>query len=79
MKVTIDWEANGSLVISNDRSRITVQPDGTIAISSEDSIQLTGASLAKLDNVPSINGDKLNPFVVQRVIDALTRRIEKKH
>jgi len=79
MKVTIDWEANGSLVISNDRSRITVQPDGTIAISSEDPIQLTGASIAKLDNVPSINGDKLNPFVVQRVIDALTRRIEKKH
>jgi len=69
-KVTIDWEANGSLVISNDRSRITVQPDGTIAISSEDPIQLTGASLAKLD---SANLSNDGPYAA-----ALLRRLEKK-
>jgi hypothetical protein len=48
--MNIKVEANGQMTLSNDRSMISIRPDGTIAISSLDSVQLTGACLAKLDN-----------------------------
>jgi hypothetical protein len=71
-KLTLVSDANGSVTISNDRTRITIQIDGTVAISSYDPVQLTGASLAKLDD-PKVG--KEAAFVVQ---NALARRLEKK-
>jgi len=61
------------MIISNDRTMISIQPDGTIAISSLDPVQLTGACLAKLDN------DRLC-FTkgTRHVLDALLQRIDKK-
>jgi hypothetical protein len=52
LAMNIKVEPNGEMTLSNDRSHITIHPDGTIAISSLDAVQLTGASLAKLDNDP---------------------------
>jgi hypothetical protein len=77
-KFTLNAEMNGSLSISHEGTQITIHPDGTVAISSAAPIQFTGATLAKLDNVPSVNGDILSPYVVQRVVDALARRLEPK-
>lgn len=48
--MNIKVEPNGQLTLSNERSTITVHPDGTIAVSSRDPVQLTGACRAKLDN-----------------------------
>lgn len=70
MKLNLVSEPNGSVTISNDRTWITIHPDGTIAISSYDPIQLTGASLAKLDQA-NLTDD--GQFAA-----ALLRRIEKK-
>ena len=50
MKLNLMSETNGTVVISNDDTRITIQPDGTVAISSHAPVQLTGACAAKLDN-----------------------------
>lgn len=63
-------EPNGSMVLSTKRSSITVHPDGTIAISSLDPVQLTGACAAKLDNA----GDQA---AIKAVTDALLKRIDK--
>lgn len=71
-KLQLNTEANGTIIISNDRSCITVQPDGTIAVSSLDPVQLTGACAAKLDN------SALPPEMVVHVIHALGQRIDKK-
>jgi hypothetical protein len=65
-------EANGAVVISNDDSRITIHPDGTIAISSYAPVQLTGACAAKLDNAA------LDGAQVERVTRALATRLPKK-
>jgi hypothetical protein len=77
-KLTLTSDANGATTISNERTTITIQPDGTVAISSEDPIQLTGATLAKLDNVHFPGQEPFNPYFVQRVVDALMRRLDKK-
>lgn len=69
--VDLKVEPNGSMTISNARSTITVHPDGTIAISSLDPVQLTGACAAKLDNAD-------DQAAVKSVTDALLRRIDKK-
>lgn len=47
--MNIKIEPNGEMKLSNDRTTITVHPDGTVAVSTMDPLQLTGASLAKLD------------------------------
>lgn len=70
--MNIKVEPNGEMTISNDRSSITVHPDGTIALSSADPIQLTGYSLAKLDN------SAIPPEMVKYVINALGQRKDKK-
>lgn len=48
-KLNLVSEVNGTISISNDETKITIHPDGTVAISSSAPLQLTGASLAKLD------------------------------
>ena len=65
-------EPNGQMTLSNERSTITVHPDGTIAISSADPIQLTGASLAKLDN------SALPKDLIKYVTHALGQRFDKR-
>lgn len=71
--MNINVEPNGSMTISNDRSTVTIQPDGTIAISSMDPVQLTGACLAKLDNDRECF-DK----GIRHVLNALGQRLDKK-
>lgn len=66
----INVEPNGSMTLRNERSSITVHPDGTIAISSKDPVQLTGACAAKLDNA----GDQA---AIKAVTDALLKRLDK--
>ena len=66
----INVEPNGAMTLRNERTSITVHPDGTVAISSMDPVQLTGACAAKLDNA----GDQ---DAIKRVTDALLRRIDK--
>ena len=63
-------EPNGSMVLSTKRTTITVQPDGTVAISSLDPVQLTGACAAKLDNAADQDA-------VKAVLAALARRLDK--
>lgn len=70
--MNVKVEPNGQMTISNERSSVTIHPDGTIAISSLDPVQLTNACLAKLDN------SGVDPLQVKRVIDALGRRYDKK-
>jgi len=71
-RFTIDTSANGTTVVANDRTTITIQPDGTFAISSLDPIQLTGAALSKLD-MGNLTRDE-----VFRVSAALNRRLDTK-
>lgn len=71
-KFNMQSEPNGSITISNDDSRITIHPDGTIAISSYAPVQLTGACSAKLDNA------RLDGAQVDRVVQALGSRLPKK-
>lgn len=68
--MNIKVEPNGQLTLSNERSSITVHPDGTIAVSSRDPIQLTGASNAKLDN------SGIGPEAFRLVAEALAKRLK---
>ena len=67
VKFNIQTEPNGIVVISNDDSRITIHPDGTIAISSHAPVQLTGACLAKLDNAKLSNDSPYAAALMQRL------------
>lgn len=71
-KLNMISEANGAVVISNDDSTITIQPDGTISISSYAPVQLTGMCMAKLDN------SGCGPEAYKRVTQALEERIPNK-
>ena len=71
--MNVKVEPNGQLTLSNERSSITVHPDGTIAVSSMDPVQLTGACLAKLDNDPTCFTKG-----TRHVLDALAKCIDKK-
>lgn len=71
-KFNMQSEANGAVTISNEDSRITIHPDGTIAISSYAPVQLTGACAAKLDKA------QLDGAQVERVTQALRTRLPKK-
>ncbi len=70
--LSLNSDPNGTVTISNDRTTITIQPDGTVAISSYDPIQLTGASLAKLDKAHTGSTEQAN------FCAALLQRLEKK-
>lgn len=70
-KFNLSSDANGSISISNEETNITIHPDGTVAISTTAPLQLTGASLAKLD--------RLNLAVPYELIThALCQRLVKK-
>lgn len=68
-KFNIVADENGAVTISTDESRITIHPDGSIAISSHAPLQLTGASLAKLDKANLADG---------QFLAALQQRLPKK-
>jgi hypothetical protein len=70
--LSLNTDINGAVTISNDRSTITIHPDGTVAVSSYDPIQLTGATLAKLDK-SNVDGKTL-----RAIAEALGQRLEKK-
>jgi hypothetical protein len=71
-KLELNTDINGQITISNDRTRITISSNGSIAISSYDPIELTGASLAKLDD------KSCTPSAASSVKEALLKRLEKK-
>jgi hypothetical protein len=75
-KLTITNHANGSMELRNDETTITVQADGTVAISTTAPLQLTGACLAKLDYNQDIGADA--NCNVSDVLRWLARRLEKK-
>lgn len=70
-KFNILSETNGTIVISNEDSKITIHPDGTIAISSYAPVQLTGACAAKLD--------RANLSDIESMTAALLQRLPNKH
>ena len=49
----INADQNGTLKLSNERTQITIRSDGTVVVSTRDPLQLTGASLMKLDRAAS--------------------------
>lgn len=69
--VRLRTETNGALTIENDDGTITIQPDGTVAISTRAPIQLTGESLGKLDRADGLN-------VRSTVLEALLKRGTKR-
>jgi hypothetical protein len=71
MNANISVEPNGAMTIENDRTKITIDHDGSIYLSSMDPIHLEGAALAKLD-APGLGGSALP------VLDALAKRLDKK-
>ena len=72
LNVNLKVEQNGELVIKNDRTSIAIHPDGTVAVSTLDPLQLTGCSLVKFDDVT------INVSDLDKVLEALARRIDKK-
>lgn len=71
-KLSLVSDINGAVSISNEDTKITIQPDGTVAISSAAPVQLVGACAAKLDKA-GLNGDTF-----KRVTDSLLQRIDLK-
>jgi hypothetical protein len=70
--MNVKVEPNGQMTLSNERTTVTIHPDGTIAVSSLDPVQLTGACAAKLDHaLPSSD-------MIASVLQALERRYDKK-
>lgn len=65
-------EPNGVINITNEDSVISIQPDGTISISTYAPLQLTGASLAKLDC------SQTRSVAVQHVVESLFKRLPNK-
>jgi len=72
-KLNLVSEVNGAVSISNEDTKITIQPDGTVAISTTAPLQLTGASLAKLDKCSR----NLDAAKVKEVLAALETRLDK--
>ena len=72
LDMNISVEQNGELVLSNERTSITIHPDGTVALSTLDPIQLTAKSLVRFDDC-SIDSSGL-----ERVLAVLARRTDKK-
>lgn len=70
LNFNIEVTPEGTLVISNDRTRIVILPEGDIRLSSADPVHLTGDCLAKLD-LARVGND--SPYA-----DALRRRLDKK-
>lgn len=69
--ITLTPGSNGSLTISADGTMLTIMSDGSIVVSTEHSLQLAGACLAKLDN------SGIHPSDVSRVVNALQRTFKK--
>lgn len=65
----IKVDPNGAMTISNEETTITLQPDGTVSISSAAPIQLTGRTLVKLD---------LSGIDASALTAALAKRLTKK-
>lgn len=70
LNFNIEVTPEGTLVISNDRTRIVILPEGDIRLSSADPVHLTGDCQAKLD-LARVGND--SPYA-----DALRRRLDKK-
>lgn len=73
-KLNLVSEVNGGVSISNEETKITIQPDGTVAISTTAPLQLTGASMAKLDKCSR----NLDAAKVKEVLAALETRLDLK-
>lgn len=61
VNMNIKGESNGQLTLTSPRCSITIHPDGTVAISSCDPIQLTGDSLKKL--TPAFSKDETDKLI----------------
>ena len=72
MKIELRTQEDGSIRISNDNTTIYIAEDGTVSISSLDSVKLTGACQVKLDNA-HITHDAERAFA-----EALAVRLVKK-
>jgi hypothetical protein len=67
--MNITYENNALILKSeNGRLNLSIRKDGTVVISSMDSVQLTGAGIAKLDNAAS-------PEAIKTVLRALEKTI----
>jgi hypothetical protein len=67
--MNITYENNALILKSeNGRLNLSIRKDGTVVISSMDSVQLTGACIAKLDNAAS-------PEAIKTVLRALEKTI----
>lgn len=67
--MNITYENNALILKSeNGRMDLTIRKDGTVVISSMDSVQLSGACIAKLDNAAS-------PEAIKSVLKALEKTI----
>jgi hypothetical protein len=75
-KLTVTVNPDGTTKVSNDRTEIFIYADGTVDVSSEDPIELSGASLAKLDD-PSIGGPH-GATSLCFVLEALAKRLNKR-
>lgn len=60
MNMEIKTASNGELTLISERSKITFHPDGTIAVSSLDPVQLTGDTAAAL--VKEFGETRVNVF-----------------
>lgn len=63
-------EDNGEVIISNDRTRLTIRPDGTVVIASSDPVQLAGQTLSRLHAFI----DQMHGSSVDDVLAALAKR-----
>jgi hypothetical protein len=70
-KLTVTVEPDGTTRISNDRTEILIMADGTVDVSSEDPVQLTGACLVKLD-------DRRVASTAPLVLELLAKRLRRK-
>jgi hypothetical protein len=67
--MNITYENNALILKSeNGRLNLSIRKDGTVVISSMDSVQLSGACIAKLDNAAS-------PEAIKSVLRALEKTI----
>lgn len=63
-------EDNGEVIISSDRTRLTIRPDGTVVIASSDPVQLAGQTLSRLHAI----ADRMQHASIPDVVEALAKR-----
>lgn len=54
LNFNVEVTPEGTMILDNDRTRISILSDGTLMVSSRDPVMLTGDCLVKLDN-PSVD------------------------